>query len=80
MEELFYANVEVPVELYKRKAYTMDDVKKELGRRLMDEIRDNLVVKKEKTIYNNKVIYVTKIRVDFCDVDYSSWENSSEGR
>ena len=80
MEKLFWANIEVPVELRERQAYTMKDIKKELGFRLMNEIRDNLVVSEEMRSNCDKVIYETKIRVDFCDTDYSSWENSSEGR
>ena len=80
MEKLFWAKVEVPVELYERQAYTMDDVKKELGYRLMDKIRNNLVVSEEMRSNCEKVTYETKVRVDFCDTDYSSWEISGEGR
>lgn len=79
MEKLIYAKVEVPVVLYQR-GYTIDDIKKKLEHKLMNEIRDNLVVIEEMRSNCNKVIYETKIRVDFCDTNYSSWEISGEGR
>jgi len=80
MEKLYYAKVEIPIELYNRKDHTIDDIKSELGFRLMNKIRDNLVVSEEMRSNCDKVTYTTKIRVDFCDTDYSSWENSTEGR
>lgn len=79
MEKLIYAKVEVPVVLYQR-GYTIDDIKKKLAYRLMNEIRDNLVVIEEMRSNCDKVTYETKIRVDFCDTDYSSWEISGEWR
>lgn len=80
MEKLFWAEVEVPIELYNRQDHTIDDVKKELGFKLMNKIRDNLVVIEEMRSNCDKVTYETKVRVDFCDTDYSSWEISGEGR
>ncbi len=78
MEKLCYAEVKVPIKRYERQAYTIDDIKRKLADKLTNKIIRDLAVSKE--IETDKVIYKTKVRVDFCDTDYSSWENSSEGR
>ena len=80
MEKLYYAEVKVPIKRYERQAYTIDDIKRKLADKLTNKIIHDHYLAVSKEIETDKVIYKTKVRVDFCDTDYSSWENSSEGR